>query len=150
MSANIIWYPGSAFARREWIIYLQKEFKGKWIFSDMNEFDEGWADITGLKIQSNTLERPLPEFILRNKVNTMIICNHPGLKSFSEILASGLLFEIKPQQLIYDPGASRIGDIERHLADIPNFINVGYLFKKIIIPPPCLEHQFCQFVRVSN
>lgn len=140
-----IWYPGSAKASEAWAKYLQDTFKGFWFYSDMNDYTE-WTNLPGRRMKLNTLE-PLPDEILRQEINTLIISRHSELKTFEEIIQSDILTSIAPQKFIYDPGSSRIGDIERHLNEIYLFKEQGYVLDKIVVLPH-LEHQYCEFNRV--
>ncbi len=142
---NIIrknWYPGSAFASKEWISYLQKTFPGKWVFTDQNEFTE-WTELRGERRNINTLE-PLPDFIRAGHFDTLVISMHPGLRTYEQIIHSGILQTIKPRKLIFDPGSPQPGNIESHLREADFFRHAGYLLEKIVVLPHLL-HQYCEF-----
>lgn len=141
-----IWYPGSAYASEVWAKYLQDTFKGLWFYSDINNYTE-WLDLRGRRLRLNTLE-PLPDEILHQQFNTLIISRHSGLRTFEEIIHSGILSIIAPQKFIYDPGTTRIGDIEQHLNEINLFKEQGYIIEKIVVLPH-LEHQYCEFNKAS-
>jgi hypothetical protein len=143
---KIIWYPGSAYASEAWAKYLQDTFKGLWFYSDMNDYTE-WSKLSGKRMKINTLD-PLPDEIIRQEINTLIISRHSGLRTFEEINQSGILTSIAPQKFIYDPGTSRIGDIEQHLNEIDLFKERGYILNKIVVLPH-LEHQYCQYNKTS-
>ena len=95
----------------------------------------------------NTLES-LPDDILPHQINTLVISWHPGLKTFEEIFQSCILRMINPEKFIFDPGSSRIGEIENHLRDIELFNNQGYVLDKIVVLP-YLQHQYCEFSNSS-
>jgi hypothetical protein len=76
----------------------------------MNNFTE-WLNLPGKRLIINTLD-PLPNEILLQEIDTLIISSHSGLKTFEEIIQSGILTSIAPQKFIYDSGTPRIGDIE--------------------------------------
>jgi len=108
----------------------------------MNDYTE-WTNLPGRRMKINTLD-PLPDEIIRQEINTLIISRHSGLRTFEEIIRSGILTLTAPQKFIYDPGTPRIGDIEQHLNEIDLFKEQGYILEKIVVLPH-LEHQYCEF-----
>lgn len=140
-----IWYPGSAYASKEWASYLQKTFKGTWFYSDNLDFEE-WNHLKGVRIKADTLE-VLPDKLLNQEFDVLIISNHPGLKDGIQVIASGILDKVSPDVFIFDPGAN-VGDLSRHLKEIESFKSLGYKLDKIVVLPELL-HQYCEFRKIA-
>jgi hypothetical protein len=136
-----IWYPGSSYADKKWIEYLQNNYSGNWLFSDINEFSD-WLNLPG--------ERKIFDTFNFNKLNAkidiLIISRHSGMRTSEEVINSKILDHINPQKFIYDPGTN-IGEIEEHLKASKLFSNLGYNIKQIVLLHS-LYHQICEFEKV--
>ena len=140
-----IWYPGSANASTEWASYLQNAFKGTWYYSDINNFTE-WNHLKGVRIKADTLE-VLPDKLLNQEFDVLIISRHPNLRDGIQVIASGILDKVSPDVFIFDPGAN-VGDLSRHLKEIESFKSLGYKLDKIVVLPELL-HQYCEFRKIA-
>lgn len=138
-----IWYPGSSMADQKWIEYLQKSFRGNWIFSSQSSFED-WVNLPGKRIQLDTFE-----FNKMNQgIETLVISWHPGFKTAQEVVESGILSHVQPTKFIYDPGRT-IGDLQHHLESELIFSDLGFDLKQIVVLPK-LGHQYCEFERKND
>ena len=142
-----IWYPGSAYASKEWASYLQKTFKGTWFYSDNLDFEE-WNHLNGIRIKADTFGG-LPNELLNEKIDVLIISHHPDLKCAKNVIDSGILNIVKPYIFIYDPGPQN-DEFSSHLENIVIFQSLGYELYKNNIKLPDLEHQYCEFRNYAN
>lgn len=141
-----IWYPGSAYASTKWATYLQNTFKGTWYYSDIVDFTE-WNHLKGVRIKADTFGE-LPDKLLNEKIDILIISRHPGLKSGLEVIESGILEKVNPNVFVYDPGAD-VGNLSQHLEVIESFNYLGYKLDKIVVLPD-LYHQYCEFRKITE
>ena len=138
-----IWYPGSSMADEKWIEYLQDSFRGNWLFSSNSSFED-WGNLPGKRIQLDTFEFN----IINQRMETLVISWHPGLKTAHEVVESGILKHIQPSKFIYDPGTT-IGNLQNHLESELIFSNLGFELKRIVVLPK-LGHQYCEFERKKH
>jgi hypothetical protein len=139
-----IWYPGSGYASESWISYLRKNYLGRWIYSNISDNWSWEPRINDEKRQIfdtfNVIENP------KIQINTLIISRHSGLRTFLEILNSGILSLHNPDLFIYDPG-TEIGDLTQHISEVNNLENIGYKLNKIDVLPH-LFHQYCEYEKI--
>jgi hypothetical protein len=125
-------------ADEKWIEYLQNSFRGNWIFSSNSSFED-WVKLPGKRIQLDTFEFNK----MNQRIETLVISRHPGLRTAQEVVESGILSHIQPTKFIYDPGRT-IGDLQHHLESELIFFNLGFDLKRIVVVPK-LGHQYCEF-----
>ncbi len=138
---TLIWYPGSGYASQEWIDYLQKVYKGNWIYSNLTSNWNWNVKFKSYFIQ-DTFEAIESNIVVKN-CNQIIISWHPGLKDFDSI-KNLLLNFIKPVIIVLDLGFTDVYNINSLTEIIPFFEKENYKLNKIEILPN-LSHQFAEF-----
>jgi hypothetical protein len=96
-----IWYPGSAYANPEWIVYLKNTFPGLWYYSDTQDFewDIECAPLNSKRLTHDTFDTN-PR-ITNRAFDILIISFHPGLKTPQCVFDSKILEVYNPKVFLY-------------------------------------------------
>ena len=132
-----IWYPGSAYASREWIIYLKNQYKGPFLFTDLNSFQWNQEIINKsdeIVDDLDTFSREHRKRIIGYEFDTLILSLHPGLKVAEDLIKSDILKEFNPSKLLYSTTGLYNGiSQEQETRDI--LATLGYHQERIILIP---------------
>ena len=107
------WYPGSsALNQLEFLDFLERQYPGKWHYTDCLPFD--WSPNPGhVQHIHNTFGREfdwdeieLPAAFAGKRVSTLVVSRHSGLKSIDEVQKAQVLRIAQPRTFIYTDGST--------------------------------------------
>jgi len=146
-----IWYPGSARASREWIDYLKGNFSGDWYYTDIDELQWVNNDMIAEKPSEMLRQRrikfqqldTLSLDIQKIKFDIIVISNHPGLKTASEIIENQILQREKPEKFVF-----RTTNEEDFLTSIPIIESLNFKLYRIV--EPANLQKYAEFVSIDR